>query len=104
VIELGYDDAAVAARARDEVTRVAGEAKVELEDTTVRVTTDDGAHLLMGVLRPLDTTELAPARIVVREPSLDDVFLSMTGRHAEDTTTPPDATPDPARRGRRGRG
>jgi ABC-2 type transport system ATP-binding protein len=106
VIELGYDDAANAARARDEVTRVAGEAHVELEDTTIRVTTDDGAHLLMGVLRPLDTTDLAPARITVREPSLDDVFLSMTGHHAEDTAT---ETPDPAaaapggrrRRGRR---
>src|ERR671928_1932752 len=86
VIELGFDDAGVADRAREEVTRVAGDSRVELEDTTVRITTDDGAHLLMGVLRPLDTTELAPARITVREPSMDDVFLSMTGRHAEDTT------------------
>jgi ABC-2 type transport system ATP-binding protein len=105
VIELGYDDAAVAGRAKDEVDRVVdSSAHVDVEETTVRVTTDDGAHLLMGVLRPLDTTELAPARIVVREPSLDDVFLSMTGHHAEDTTTPPDATPDPAGRGRRRRG
>jgi ABC-2 type transport system ATP-binding protein len=103
VIELGYDDAALAARARDEVGRVVGDTPVELDDSTVRVTTDEGAHLLMSALRPLDTTELAPARITVREPSLDDVFLSMTGHRAEDTTTPADATPDPARRGRRGR-
>jgi len=58
----------------------------------------------MGILRPLDTSELAPARITVREPSLDDVFLSMTGRHAEDAVS---ATPDPATpsgRGKRRRG
>src|SRR4029079_5198373 len=84
VIELGYDDAGLAQRAREAVTNVAGDgAKIELEDTTIRLTTDDGAHLLMGVLRPLDTTELAPARITVREPSLDHVFLPMTGHHAE---------------------
>jgi hypothetical protein len=100
VIELGYDNAANAARAKDEVVRVAGDAHVELEDSTIHITTDDGAHLLMGVLRPLDTTELAPARITVREPSLDDVFLSMTGHHAEDTTS---ETPDPAAKGGRGR-
>jgi len=104
VIELGYDDAGLAQRAREAVTNVAGDgAKIELEDTTIRLTTDDGAHLLMGVLRPLDTTELAPARITVREPSLDDVFLSMTGHHAEDTSAAgqPDVA---AKRGRRRRG
>jgi hypothetical protein len=29
---------------------------------------------------------LAPATLAVREPSLDDVFLALTGHHAEDDT------------------
>jgi hypothetical protein len=37
----------------------------------------------MGVLRALDTESLFPTTLTVREPSLDDVFLRLTGRHAE---------------------
>ena len=103
VIELVYGDAALAARALAEVRSAAGEAHVELEDATVRVTSVDGAHLLMGILRPLDTSDLAPARITVREPSLDDVFLSMTGHHAEDEPAGTDGPVAGVRRGRRGR-
>jgi hypothetical protein len=37
----------------------------------------------MGVLRELDMEQLFPATLAVREPSLDDVFLRLTGHHAE---------------------
>jgi ABC-2 type transport system ATP-binding protein len=39
---------------------------------------------LVDVLRELDGAGLAPATLAVHEPSLDDVFLSLTGRHAEE--------------------
>jgi ABC-2 type transport system ATP-binding protein len=85
VIELGFGDESAAARALPEVSAAAGDGgHVELEERNVRVTTPDGARMLMGVLRRLDTGGLEPANLAVREPSLDDVFLSLTGHHAED--------------------
>ncbi|MCI0635349.1 MAG: ATP-binding cassette domain-containing protein [Actinobacteria bacterium] len=88
VIELGFGDEAAAARAMPEVAAAAGDdGRVELEERKVRITTPDGARLLMGVLRHLDANDLEPANLAVREPSLDDVFLSLTGHHAEDAPT-----------------
>ena len=83
VIELGYADETTAVRALEPVTVAADGAHVEREERTIRVTSDDGARMLMGVLRPLDGDGLEPATLTVREPSLDDVFLTLTGHHAE---------------------
>jgi hypothetical protein len=49
----------------------------------VRLTTHDGARLLVDALRALDGEGIVPATLTVREPSLDDVFLALTGHHAE---------------------
>ena len=76
VIELGFADAGIAARAQ---ALVGG----ELEGSTLRVTTHDGATVLVNALRALDAEGAAPATLTVREPSLDDVFLALTGHHAE---------------------
>ena len=38
---------------------------------------------LIEILRTLDAAGLEPQSLTVREPSLDDVFLALTGRHAE---------------------
>jgi daunorubicin resistance ABC transporter ATP-binding subunit len=82
VIEIGLADAPSAQRAYDLLGRVAA-ASPELEDSTVRLTTHDGARLLVDALRALDGEQLVPATLTVREPSLDDVFLALTGHHAE---------------------
>ena len=36
-------------------------------------------------MRALDASSLEPASLAVREPTLDDVFLSLTGHAAEET-------------------
>jgi ABC-type multidrug transport system ATPase subunit len=82
VVELGFDEAAEAARAY-EVLAAAGVGAPELDTTSVRMTAEDGAHVLVDALRTLDGGRAGPARVTVREPSLDDVFLALTGRHAE---------------------
>ena len=69
----------------------------------MRVTPPDGARLLLGVLRRLDTDGLEPANLAVREPSLDDVFLSLTGHHAEDAQPEEEAAAAGGGRRRRGR-
>jgi daunorubicin resistance ABC transporter ATP-binding subunit len=83
VIEIGFADAATAGRAHDVLARaVAG--SPELDDSTVRLTTHEGAHLLVDGLRALDGEGIVPATLAVRDPSLDDVFLALTGHHAEE--------------------
>jgi hypothetical protein len=49
----------------------------------------------MEALRLLDAEDSAPAKLNVREPSLDDVFLALTGHKAE--TESDDAPQDGAR-------
>src|SRR5215218_4233089 len=82
VIELGMDEAARALQAGDLLAERL-QARTERDGATVRLTSDDGSRLLIDVLRLLDDHQLAPATLAVREPSMDDVFLALTGRHAE---------------------
>ncbi len=44
----------------------------------------DGAHTLVEVVRALDRQGVEPTKLAVREPSLDDVFLSLTGATTAD--------------------
>jgi daunorubicin resistance ABC transporter ATP-binding subunit len=55
--------------------------RVEREGDTIRVTSEPGARVLFDVLRVLDRDTLKPDTLTVREPSIDDVFLALTGRH-----------------------
>jgi ABC-2 type transport system ATP-binding protein len=57
--------------------------KVEREGDHLRITSDRGPGALVEILRTLDVAGLEPQSLTVREPSLDDVFLALTGRHAE---------------------
>jgi ABC-2 type transport system ATP-binding protein len=82
VVEMdvrGDGRAEAAARLLEE--RIGG--RVEREADRIRITSDQGAHVLIDVLRSLDGDGLSPDTLTVREPSLDDVFLALTGRHAE---------------------
>jgi hypothetical protein len=53
------------------------------------------------VLRSLDVGGMSPITLEVHEPSLDDVFLALTGRHA-DAEEPAEVASE-GRRGRRRR-
>jgi daunorubicin resistance ABC transporter ATP-binding subunit len=52
--------------------------------TVVEVTVDDGPASAMAGLRSLDGEGITPTAFTLREPSLDDVFLALTGRRTED--------------------
>jgi len=58
--------------------------RVEQEGERIRITSERGADVLIEALRILDDQGMAPDALTVREPSLDDVFLALTGHHAED--------------------
>jgi ABC-2 type transport system ATP-binding protein len=66
--------------------------EIEREGRLLRLPSPDGSHLLARLLRKLDDGRVLPATLALREPSLDDVFLALTGHVAGDTTpTPGDA-------------
>jgi ABC-2 type transport system ATP-binding protein len=81
VLEVGLIDEATAIRAA-ELTATVGSKPPRREGNLVELTVDDGPRLLIEVLRVLDGDGLAPSSLSLREPSLDDVFLSLTGRRA----------------------
>jgi ABC-2 type transport system ATP-binding protein len=50
-----------------------------VEDLVVELTVSDGPRAGADVLRALDAAQIPIAGLALREPSLDDVFLSLTG-------------------------
>jgi ABC-2 type transport system ATP-binding protein len=92
VTELGMANVQEAARAESLVAGLAG-GHAERDGSTLRITSDDGAHVLIEVLRTLDAGGVTPATLAVREPSLDDVFLTLTGHHVEDAPPSKDDAP-----------
>ena len=83
VIELGMGDDSAAERGRALLASLDGQ-QPGGDGATVRVATQSGAATLVAMLRELDAHGLEPATVAVREPSMDDVFLSLVGRHAEE--------------------
>jgi len=76
-----------------------GEIITDAELGTVLVPVDAGAAALVDAVRALDAAEVEAADLGLRRPSLDDVFLTLTGHHAEEPR--PDAPEPKLRRGRR---
>ncbi len=66
-----------------------------VEDLVIELTVKDGPKVGAEVLRSLDAAQVAIAGLALREPSLDDVFLSLTGhkttidQDADDTAAKP---------------
>ena len=82
VVEMAVRGGDRAERAHKLLNESLGD-RIEREGDTIRITSDSGAGVLIEVLRSLDGDDLTPDALTVREPSLDDVFLALTGRHAE---------------------
>lgn len=82
VVEVGLPDEAQAARAAEAVGRFAT-GRTERDGSSVRFEVDDGPGVLVGVLVGLDAEGLTPVSVGIREPSLDDVFLALTGHAVE---------------------
>jgi ABC-2 type transport system ATP-binding protein len=48
------------------------------------VSVSDGATAMLAIVRVLDRAELVPITMALREPTLDDVFIELTGHTAEE--------------------
>jgi ABC-2 type transport system ATP-binding protein len=54
-----------------------------VEGTVIELTIDDGPAMAAEALRRLDAAKITVSGLALREPSLDDVFLSLTGHRVE---------------------
>jgi ABC-2 type transport system ATP-binding protein len=68
----------------------AGELRVEPDTCTVTASVTDGVEVLRRVLQVLKDRSIPVEDVGLRRPTLDDVFLSLTG-HAAEEAAPPDA-------------
>jgi ABC-2 type transport system ATP-binding protein len=71
-----------------------------IEGTVVELTVEGGPASAAEALRRLDGAGIMVTGLALREPSLDDVFISLTGHKAEDDVTVSDAPEGPKRKAR----
>jgi ABC-2 type transport system ATP-binding protein len=84
------DDPSQLGAAVEAVSRHAdGEPEVDKETGELTVPVRRGAGILPDVVRDLDAAGVTIADLAVRRPTLDDVFLALTGHAAEDETEAP---------------
>jgi len=82
VLDLGFADISAASRAIA-LFSTSWPSPPVLDGSMVELPIDAGPSQVMIALRTLDESGVAPTSMTLREPSLDDVFLSLTGRRAE---------------------
>ena len=84
-VEVVVASAADVPTARAVLAQLAEGGACEVEEHTRRLTAPvaGGAAVLIEALRRLDASEIVLHDVALRRPTLDDVFLTLTGHHAE---------------------
>ena len=100
VLDVGMPDPESARRAAEVLGDLDGKTP-SVEGSTVELPVDEGPRVAIEVLRRLDQYGLVPTTFQIREPSLDDVFLALTGTRTESDED--DGTSPRSHRGRRRR-
>ncbi|MBX4189938.1 ATP-binding cassette domain-containing protein [Candidatus Parcubacteria bacterium] len=85
VLEIHLDDHQHVYKAAPLIKHLGdSEPRINEEDGTVAIPVKKGSVVLIDAVRILDDAQLKISDIVLRRPTLDDVFLSLTGHRAED--------------------
>lgn len=86
-VELVIESREQEALARQALDRVAvGEVQVDSQSRTLTAPVQGGSRVLIDVLRVLDADQVSVLDVGLRRPTLDDVFLALTGKPAEEST------------------
>ncbi len=91
MVDVVFADPATAERAAG-VLAPLGDGDPMILTNGLELKVDDGTQATFEVVRALDAAGITARSLTIREPSLDDVFLTLTGHAAEQS--PPDAGPD----------
>ena len=62
-----------------------GEIQIDTDHRHIIVPVTQGSQILAAVVRDLDAAQISVDDLALRRPTLDDVFLTLTGRAAEET-------------------
>ncbi|HWE69639.1 MAG TPA: ATP-binding cassette domain-containing protein [Acidimicrobiales bacterium] len=95
VLEVGLHDHDDAVRAAP-MLEALGPHTPNINGRVVDVTVDNGPVDAMTALRALDQAGITPVTFTLREPSLDDVFLALTGHRTEEEGVAGDGSDPPA--------
>jgi len=95
-IEVTVVNAGQAGAAAD-VLRTVSTGEPAIDEGRVSAPVSGGSTVLVNAIRALDVAGIEVSDLLLRRPTLDDVFMSLTGHAAEEET------PVIAKRGRRGR-
>ncbi len=87
VLSLTFHTTGDAARG-GELMRNLSTKPANVEGTRVELTVEGGPASAADALRRLDAAAITLAGLSLREPSLDDVFLNLTGHKTDDEATP----------------
>jgi len=102
-LEVGVPDESSVQEAAAVLAPLGTLAERDGDGTTLRLTVDDGPRALVEVVRGLDARGITATSLALREPSLDDVFLALTGHSAAADGGSTETSDGGVRRGRRGR-
>ncbi len=96
-VEVVVGDTADVPTAREILGQLADGGGCEVEQHTRRLTAPvrGGAAVLMEALRRLDAAEIVVQDVALRRPTLDDVFLILTGHRTMDEAPPTEPNKDP---------
>jgi ABC-2 type transport system ATP-binding protein len=90
-LEVHLEDDSYAERAIAVLAEMSNE-RPSLEDHTVRAPVRSRSGVIAEAVRRLDDADVAIEDIALRRPTLDDVFIALTGHAAEEE--PPTETPE----------
>jgi ABC-2 type transport system ATP-binding protein len=93
VLSLSFSSTNDALRAQPIVADLSNTAG-NLDGSVLEMTVDNGPAVTADALRRIDAAGISLSGLALREPSLDDVFLNLTGHKAEDDV---EATPSEGR-------
>src|SRR3954470_23751409 len=82
IIHIELVDPTQAQRARQALEAV-GSVRTAVDGEGLELHVDNSGPALVEAVRRLDAASVAPAAMTVREPSLDDVFLELTGKPSD---------------------
>ena len=93
LVQLGFGGMDAAARAAARLDTVP-DSRVEVDGETVRLRVRDGSTMVGELLADLAADGVPPVRVEVSRPTLDDVFLDLTGRSLREAQTTADGDPE----------
>jgi len=101
-VELVVDSPDQTESAKQALAPIAsGEINLNVQEHKVIVPTSGGSRAVVEAVRLLDEAKIAIADISLRRPTLDDVFLSLTGRVAQDEVSDSGLASKKSRKGSR---